>query len=512
MTPLLSIVIFFVILGILVYIHELGHFLAAKMVGVRVEEFAFGFGPRLVTLMRRNGTDYTIHAFPLGGFVNLVGMQPEEEHIEDGLMSKSRPARAFVFFAGPLMNIILAILVFCSMGMVTGTHRTPSNHVVEVFAGTEAARAGLQAGDTIVAVDGRPIRNGQEMFAAIESNPGRQLALTVGRGGVPREIVATPQPETVTQEGKERIVGRLGFRPGENRSNEVFAVEEGSAAGRGGLRVGDRVIAVNGTPIESGDPMLVAIARNPEKPLELTVLREGQRRTVSATPEPQVIVAAGPDAQKAIALGLFPGERIYAVNGRPVRKAEEVVAALGAGGEPAKLTVERRGKRTEITAAITPELLRGGLLKTEGRLGFTPGVAFERVGFAESVRTGLEDLQRVLFLLREIVRRNELHESAGGPIMMYRMVEMNSRFQPGYQMALIGQLSLSLAIFNLLPIPVLDGGHLALLGVEAIRRRRLDPSWHRAATAAGLLVIGILFLLLMYSDVAKWVSGTPLIQ
>jgi regulator of sigma E protease len=96
--------------------------------------------------------------------------------------------------------------------------------------------------------------------------------------------------------------------------------------------------------------------------------------------------------------------------------------------------------------------------------------------------------------------------------MMYRMVEMNSRFQPGYQMMLIGQLSLSLAIFNLLPIPVLDGGHLALLAVEALRRRRLDPTWHRAATAAGLLVIGILFLLLMYSDVSKWVSGKPLIQ
>jgi regulator of sigma E protease len=141
-----------------------------------------------------------------------------------------------------------------------------------------------------------------------------------------------------------------------------------------------------------------------------------------------------------------------------------------------------------------------------------PGVAFERVGFVESVQSGLEDISKVLLILFEIVKRNQLQENAGGPIMMYRMVEMNSRFQPGYQMALIGQLSLSLAIFNLLPIPVLDGGHLALLAVEGIRRRRLDPAWHRAATAAGLVVIGILFLLLMYSDVAKWVSGKPLIQ
>jgi regulator of sigma E protease len=174
--------------------------------------------------------------------------------------------------------------------------------------------------------------------------------------------------------------------------------------------------------------------------------------------------------------------------------------------------VERRGKRTQIAAALPPQLVAAGLLKTEGRLGFMPGVAFERVGFVESVQSGLEDISKVLLILFEIVKRNQLQENAGGPIMMYRMVEMNSRFQPGYQMALIGQLSLSLAIFNLLPIPVLDGGHLALLAVEGIRRRRLDPAWHRAATAAGLVVIGILFLLLMYSDVAKWVSGKPLIQ
>src|SRR5215212_6674322 len=172
MSPL-GLLLFFLTLGILVFVHELGHFLAAKMVGVRVEEFAFGFGPRLVTLFRRSGTDYTIHALPLGGFVNLVGMQPEEEHIEDGLMSKSRPARAFVFLAGPLMNILLAIVVFASMGMVTGAHRERSNLVAEVFAGTEASRAGLMAGDRIVAVDGRPIPNGDVMFAAIESSPGK---------------------------------------------------------------------------------------------------------------------------------------------------------------------------------------------------------------------------------------------------------------------------------------------------------------------------------------------------
>lgn len=508
-----SVLIFFLILGLLVYVHELGHFLAAKMVGVRVDEFAFGFGPRLVTLMRRNGTEYTIHAFPLGGFVSLAGMQPEEEHVPDGLMSKSRPARAFVFAAGPLMNIVLAIVVFCSMGMLTGTYRAPSNQIAEVFRGTEAARAGLRPGDRIVAVDGQPIRDGREMFAAIESSPGKTLRIQIVRDGQRREIVATPRAETVVRDGQERTVGRLGFRPGQNYSNEVLVVEKGSAAERAGLKLGDRIVAVNGRPITSGDEMLVAITANPGRPMQLSVLRSGRTIGVEATPEPQVIVAAVPGLQKTLErLELYPGERIFAVNGRPVRSTEDVLAALGKATGPVKVTVERRGKRTQREVALTPALVKGGLLKTEGRLGFMPGVTFERVGFVESVQSGIHELTKVLVILTELVRRNELKDNAGGPIMMYRMVEMSSRFHPGYQLALVAQLSLSLALFNLLPIPILDGGHLALLGVEAIRRRRLDPAWHRAATAAGLVVIGLLFLLLMYSDVAKWVSGKPLIQ
>jgi regulator of sigma E protease len=510
--PFAAGIIFILILGLLVYVHELGHFLAAKAVGVRVEEFAFGFGPRLVTLMRRNGTDYTIHAFPLGGFVNLVGMQPEDEEVPDGLMSKSRPARAFVFFAGPLMNLILAVLVFATMGMITGSHRDRSNQVVEVFPNTPAARAGLLPGDRIVEIGGRPIRDGQAMFQTIERSAGQTLTVKVQRDGELVTLTATPKAETFKVDGKKRTVGRLGFRPGENISNEVLSVPEKSPANAAGLKEGDRIVAANGKPIGNGDEMLIAISGSPGKPLDLTVRRNGKEVALRATPEPTVIIGGGLEAKRAGEYKLMVDEPVYAVNGRPVRSTQEVIDALALRSSPAKLTVERQKKRVEIEVPLTAAMVQNGFVTTVGRLSFVPGVLFERMGFQESVRTGMEDLQRVLLILFELVKRNELKDNAGGPIMMYRMVEMNSRFQPGYQMALIGQLSLSLAIFNLLPIPVLDGGHLLLLGVEALRRRRLDPAWHRAATALGLVVIGILFLLMMYSDIAKWVSGQPLIQ
>src|SRR5690242_8123139 len=139
MSPL-GLLLFVVTLGILVFVHEMGHFLAAKSVGVTVEEFAFGFGPRLVTFLRRGGTDYTVRALPLGGFVSMIGMQPEDIGVPNGLMSKPAWARAWVFIAGPLMNIILAFIVLCSMGMITGVPKEQSTQVVQVNPGTEAAR------------------------------------------------------------------------------------------------------------------------------------------------------------------------------------------------------------------------------------------------------------------------------------------------------------------------------------------------------------------------------------
>src|SRR5438093_10275643 len=161
---LVGLLLFFVTLGILVFVHEMGHFLAAKSVGVTVEEFAFGFGPKLVTLLRRGGTDYTVRALPLGGFVSMIGMQPEDVAVPNGLMSKPAWARAWVFISGPLMNVVLAILVLCSMGMITGAPQKQSTQVLQVLPNTEAARVGLRTGDYVLAIDGVPMKDGPQLI------------------------------------------------------------------------------------------------------------------------------------------------------------------------------------------------------------------------------------------------------------------------------------------------------------------------------------------------------------
>jgi regulator of sigma E protease len=353
---LVGLLLFFVTLGILIFVHEMGHFLAAKAVGVQVDEFAFGFGPKLLTLMKRGGTEYTIRALPLGGFVSMPGMQPEDEAVPNGLMSKPAWARALVFVAGPLMNVILALIVLCSMGMITGAPAARSTQVLQVVPNTEAARLGLRTGDLIVAIDGVPMKDGDQLIKTIQSHPGQKIDLTIRRGDQTLQIPATPKPEPLDDQHRKTIVGRLGFEP---------------------------------------------------------------------------------------------------------------------------------------------------------------GVTFKRLAFVPSVKAGLSSVQTYFMFLAQLVAQPKMFgQSAGGPISMLRATNMNAKLAPGYQYSMVGQLSLSLAIFNLLPIPVLDGGHLAILLAEVFSglfwRRRLGPEVHRVATAIGLAFICVLFLFLMYSDVARWVHHTPL--
>lgn len=358
---LAGILLFILTLGILIFVHEMGHFLAAKAVGVTVEEFAFGFGPKLVTLLKRGGTEFNVRALPLGGFVSMIGMQPEDVEVPNGLMSKPAWAKALVFVAGPLMNVLLALLILCSMGMITGAPAKRSRQVLQVMPKaadgrpSEAARIGLRTGDTVVAIDGATMKDGDQLIAAIQSHPGQKIQMTVQRGSQTLVLTATPRPEP----------------------------------------------------------------------------RE-------------------------------PGSKV-----------------------------------------------------TVGRLGFEPGVTFKRLPFARSVSVGFGQFKGYFILIWQMLQHlSAFKDSAGGPISILRATSMNAKLDPAYQYDMIGQLSLSLAILNLLPIPVLDGGHIAILVVEVFSglfwRRRLGPEVHRVATAIGLAVIGALFLFLMYSDVARWVHHQPL--
>lgn len=182
-----------VIFGLLIFIHELGHFLVAKRAGVLVYEFALGFGPKLFGF-RRGDTDYSLRAVPLGGFVRMAGMDPNEEEVERHQSFQHKPLRTrmAVIFAGPFMNFVLAAVLFAAIFMIQG-YPVASTTVQEVMPGHPAETAGIEPGDRIVAIDGREITNWDELANSIERNPGVPLVITVERSGHRQDISVTPE-------------------------------------------------------------------------------------------------------------------------------------------------------------------------------------------------------------------------------------------------------------------------------------------------------------------------------
>jgi regulator of sigma E protease len=332
------------LLGVLVFFHELGHFIMAKLLKMRVEEFAFGFGPKWIRLFKIGETEYTIHPIPLGGFVKMVGGELGETDVPGGFNTKPWYSRMLVYFAGPFMSFVLAYILFSILGFAYG---------------------------------------------------------------IPTDVL-----------------------------NRVDHVMKGSLAEKAGLRKGDVVIEINSKRITTGKELVDTIHGSPNKPLTIVVNRHGRKVTIHATPE---------------------------------------LRELG-------------GKKV-------------------GMLGFTAAVKIERVGLWESIKYGtMETYTFIVMTLQSIFSRN-VAENVGGPIAIAMATKEGVKAGLPAFLRLMGLLSLSLGVVNLMPIPVVDGGQIMLLFVEAIKRRRLSPRTWETAYRIGLTVIALLFLTIMYLDLARVFSG-----
>lgn len=198
---------FIFVIGILVMFHETGHFLVAKRMGIGVEVFAFGFGPTLVS-KRWGETVYKINLFPLGGYVKMVGEEGESQ-AENSFIKKSPSQRMLVIIAGPLMNLVLALLIFCLAGIVFGLPDKTSNVVLRVVEGMEAERIGLKPGDKIIAINDKRITDGEQMIKIIHGSANKRLRLQIEREGKRFYLYATPKLSAL--QGKK--VGLIGFNP-----------------------------------------------------------------------------------------------------------------------------------------------------------------------------------------------------------------------------------------------------------------------------------------------------------
>jgi regulator of sigma E protease len=454
MSLLHTIVSFIVALGVLIVVHEYGHYLVARLCRVKVLRFSVGFGRPLMT--RRLGADQTewvIAAVPFGGYVKMLDeregpVAPEEAHRAFNRQSVWR--RFFIVIAGPAFNFLFAILVYCGLYM----HGLPEARPVLAAPPAEsiAALAGLRAGDTVRAVDGQSVTTWQEvrwrvLQAALQREPVR-LETINERGHIAAatlDLSGYPAAE-VEADALERIGLRLYRPPLDPVLGQVVA---GGPAERAGLASGDRIVSAAGKPVGSWEALVEAVRAHPGVPLELVVERQGARRTVEVLPD---VVEAG-DAR----IG-----RINAGPHVPASHAEKMLVRVQYG--PLESLTRAVGKTTDIAVFS---------LKMLGRM-----------------------------LVGEVSWKH-----LSGPVTIADFAGQSASLGWISYLTFLALISISLGVLNLLPIPLLDGGHLMYYAIEIVKGRPVSERAMELGQRVGLALLLVMMAFAFYNDLNRLLTG-----
>ena len=522
---------FVLLLGVLIFIHELGHFAVAKWLGVKVEKFSIGFGPSLFA--RKIGeTEYVVAALPLGGFVKMLGEVPGEELPADevGRAFNMRPVwqRISIALAGPVMNLLLPIVLIAAI-LMSGVP-TITSRIGGVLPGSSAERADLREGDRIVVVDGEPIWRWQDLEERMRAPGDGLAALEVEREG------KTFSAKLERAEGEKADVGSLGLSW--HAPPALIGVSDAAApAAQAGLADGDRIVAVNGQPIAN----LFALQRllpTLSAPLELEAKRplDGSFETVrvsvrdlDAPPTLEklglipagVRIAAVEPTSPAKRAGLEAGDVVLRLNGELATSSEQVKKLIwGSGGKPLELVVLRDAREVELTATPSerPMVVEGGT-ETHWGIGVSLGPTDEGAEYRDEVvsnplvalargteRTG-EILVMIVGGIAQLVTGHVGMSSLSGPIGIGEIAA--DAYQTSWEQFvwLMAVISVNLAILNLLPIPVLDGGQIVLAAAEGIKGSPLPARARDVAQTVGLSLILLLMGVAFWNDIARHWSG-----
>jgi len=424
---------FLVLIGVMILIHEFGHYWAARFFDVKVETFSFGFGPRLFGF-KKGETDFRVAGIPFGGYVKMTGEQVGDENANDprSFLNKPRWQRMIIAFAGPAMNILLAIVVLTGLFMVhfPKIPTTPSPVVGYVLPDSAAAKAGIREGDRIVQVGDTYNPTWEDIGMKEVTSAGHPLSVWIVRDGQRERVTVTPtlDPRTGT--------GFAGW--GEESEIEIASVLSDKPAAKAGLKPGDIVLSVNGQPVRSTPKLREIVTGTGGKPVQIEYSRDGKRTTVSVTPV--MSSADGPDRWM-----------------------------IGVSLEP----------RVVFVSLSLPQAL------------------------AESVKANAKNATFIYQFLRGVVERRMSPKSAAGPIGIAQMSGEAAREGATAYLALAAALSLNLAIVNLLPVPILDGGVILMLLVEMFMRRDLSLRVKEAALKLGFVFLMMVVAFAIYNDIAK---------
>jgi len=429
-----------VLIGVMINIHEAGHYFAARWFDVRIEAFSFGFGTRLFGF-RRGETDFRFSAIPFGGYVKMAGEQATDDNIDDprSFMAKARWQRLIIAFAGPFMNIVLAVGILTGMYMVKYQRFSDADmqaNIGHVMPDSPAAKAGIQDGDRIVKLDGKANPTWEDVGLKEVTGAYREMHLTIDRNGQRFDTVVTPALS-------ERL--GVGYAGWDERGEIQFGgVEAGYPADKAGLKEGDLLLSVNGQPVHSRIKFHQITESSNGKPLELEFLRKGEKHTITVQP---------------------------------------VWDKLD-GPERWMIGVKAETKMTVITSRLSlPAALR------------------------ESLRENGQNALLMEKVLEGMVERRMSPKNLTGPIGLIKVSGDAARLGPAEYLGLMAMVSLQLAIFNLLPIPVLDGGTILMLLIEMTMRRDLSLNVKELVFKVGFVCIMMLVAFVIYNDISRYLPS-----
>ncbi len=430
-----------VVLGFMILIHEFGHYAVAKLLGVRVEVFSIGFGKRLLGFTKGD-TDYRISAIPLGGYVKMSGENPMDERTGDPgeFLSHPRWHRFLIAIAGPSMNILLAIGLLTFVYMVHYEYPAVFDEpavIGWVLSDTPAAKAGIQIGDRIARIDGIENPTWKQVDPKEALSPNQPLDITIERDGKFYNKTIVPEAYGINQMGS---AGWVAKEP----SVTVTDLEEGLPAAKAGMKIGDQIVTVDGQPIPALQAMIETLKRTQGRPIEITVLRDGQQKSFTVQP----------------VLSDIPGQQ------------------------------EKR--------------YRVGIGSTIMKVSSLPLAA----AFRRSVEQNKEGSLLILELVQKMIQRKISIRTIEGPIGIGRAAG-EAATEKGWTplMALTAAISLNLGIFNLLPIPILDGGVILLLFVESVMGRDISLQIKERIYQAAFVFLVLFAVMVIYNDLAKTLPG-----
>lgn len=447
---LVSTVSMLVVLGVLVLVHEFGHFAVAKLCGVRIETFSIGFGKRLFGF-RRGDTDYRISVLPLGGYVKMAGELPTENPTGDPGEFTSHPRwqRILIACAGPAANILLALILMTAVYMghnEVENYRSSPAVVDYVVPNSAAQKAGLQHGDRIVRFDSVENPTWDQVLQQSALNLNHSVPIQVQRNG---QIVKTSLYLKSPANPDDFALGDVGLTPVmQNTPLKVARVEGGMPGAKAGLKSGDEIVAIDGVRLHSLPSMVLYLQQNGNRPVTLSILRNGKLMTIAVTPE-----------------------KTSDADGQPRYE-------IGFNTEPPPSHIERLSL-SQATSKSVVECVQESTLSID--------------------------------VLRRVITHQMSARALSGPVGIAR--------QTGYVVSLPGWapimawtafISVQLAILNLLPIPILDGGMILFLVIESVMRRDVNEKLKERVYQTAFVFLILLTVYVLFNDLSKIPSLTRL--